>query len=51
MVYASLPTCTLPYPSVSFSFHDSMHLGYDTANSFSFQRFPFFCFSTLIQFV
>ena len=30
------------YPSISSSFHDSMHLGYDPVKSFSLQRFPFF---------
>ena len=44
MIYASWPTCTLPYASICFSFHDSMHLSYDVVRSFSLQRFAFFIF-------
>ena len=44
MVYASHSTCKLTYLSICFSFHDSMHLGYDVVKSFSLQKFLFFAF-------
>ena len=54
-----LTTCTLPYLSICFGFHDSMHLGYDAVITFSLSlsyhfhiiSVYFFRFSILIQFV